>query len=145
MPEQLWIACTCTQSRYNHMRICAYWRLIRADARRTPEFRPRKLRGARLGVDINTRLPDAFAGTDILGSYDVRLAGLATSGSWIADEGTWVHLLADAPDEIEQAVNALACGRRCAVQQRGVLARAGPAFPDAVHHERAGVQRLARS
>jgi hydroxyacylglutathione hydrolase len=65
-------------------------------------------RSSKLGIVVDTRSPDAFASAHIPGSYNVWLGGLATFGGWLADEGTPVFLVVDAPGEVETAVLSLA-------------------------------------
>lgn len=55
------------------------------------------------GIVIDTRLPEAFAGGHVPGSYSIWLDGLPVFGGWIADDKVAVYLVLERPDDIEKA------------------------------------------
>ncbi len=57
----------------------------------------------REGIVIDTRLPEAFAGGHIPGSYSIWLSGLAMFGGWVANNETKVFLVVDNPDARQSA------------------------------------------
>ena len=60
------------------------------------------------GLVIDTRSPEAFAGSHIAGSYNIWLEGLSSFGGWIADQQSTVFLVVDKPAQAQLAVAALA-------------------------------------
>jgi hydroxyacylglutathione hydrolase len=60
------------------------------------------------GIIIDTRLPEAFAGGHIPGSYSIWLKGVAMFGGWVAAPETKVYLVVDGPSALEQATLFLA-------------------------------------
>jgi hydroxyacylglutathione hydrolase len=55
------------------------------------------------GIVIDTRLPEAFAGGHIPGSYSIWLDGLPIFGGWVADDKVAVYLVLERPEDIEKA------------------------------------------
>lgn len=55
------------------------------------------------GVVIDTRLPEAFAGGHIPGSYNIWLEGLPVFGGWVCDERTKVYLIVERPTDLQKA------------------------------------------
>lgn len=55
------------------------------------------------GIVIDTRLPEAFAGGHIPGSYNIWLDGLPVFGGWVADDKVPVYLVLERPEDIEKA------------------------------------------
>lgn len=69
---------------------------------------PRELEKAMArGIVVDTRVPEAFAGGHIPGSYNVWLEGLAVFGGWIAGPSTPVFLVLPRRDDLEQAILSL--------------------------------------
>ncbi|UVW30070.1 rhodanese-like domain-containing protein [Massilia sp. H6] len=60
------------------------------------------------GMVIDTRSPEAFAGSHIHGSYNVWLKGLSAFGGWIADDKSSIFLIVDEPDQAPVAIASLA-------------------------------------
>lgn len=60
------------------------------------------------GIVVDTRSPEAFAGGHVPDAYSVWLAGLPVFGGWVADQETAVHLVVEAPRDLEDAVLHLA-------------------------------------
>lgn len=60
------------------------------------------------GIVIDTRLPEAFAGGHIPGSYSIWLSGLAMFGGWVAGRDTKVYLVVDGPEAQRSATLYLA-------------------------------------
>lgn len=57
---------------------------------------------------IDTRAPEAFAGSHIPGSYNIWLEGLSSYGGWIADDASTIFLVVDQPAQAPVAVASLA-------------------------------------
>lgn len=57
---------------------------------------------------IDTRAPDAFAGSHIPGAYNIWLEGLSSFAGWFAHDGDRVVLVVNAPRDIRTAALALA-------------------------------------
>lgn len=55
------------------------------------------------GIIIDTRLPEAFAGGHIPGSYSIWLEGLPVFGGYIADKDTKIYLVVERPEDVEKA------------------------------------------
>lgn len=55
------------------------------------------------GIIIDTRLPEAFAGGHIPGSYSIWLEGLPVFGGYVAEKETNIYLVVDRPEDIETA------------------------------------------
>ncbi|MCM2349469.1 MAG: rhodanese-like domain-containing protein [Bacteriovoracaceae bacterium] len=55
------------------------------------------------GIIIDTRLPEAFAGGHIPGSYSIWLEGLPVFGGYIAEKNTKIYLVLERPEDIEKA------------------------------------------
>ena len=55
------------------------------------------------GIVIDTRLPEAFAGGHIRGSYSIWLAGLPVFSGWIADHKLPIYLVLERPDDLKNA------------------------------------------
>jgi hydroxyacylglutathione hydrolase len=91
---------------------------------------PRKFaEESKLGIILDGRSPEAFAGGHIPGSYSMWLDGMGVFGGWIAKKATRVFLVLGAIDELEQAVLSLA---RLGVDHvEGVLAGGFAAWRDA--------------
>ncbi|MGA9659385.1 MAG: rhodanese-like domain-containing protein [Asticcacaulis sp.] len=60
------------------------------------------------GIVIDTRLPEAFAGVHIPGSYSLWLAGLPAFGGWIAATCPDIYLILERPGDLEPAYKHLA-------------------------------------
>jgi hydroxyacylglutathione hydrolase len=72
-------------------------------------LQPKAFRDARKrALIIDTREPDAFAGSHIPDSYNIWLKGLSTFAGWITDEQARIALLVDSPDDIRTAELSLA-------------------------------------
>ncbi len=72
------------------------------------------------GIVIDTRLPEAFGGGHIPGSYSIWLDGLPVFGGWIADDKVPVYLVLEQPTDVKEAALHL---QRIGVDNiRGVLA-----------------------
>lgn len=81
------------------------------------------------GIVIDTRLPAAFGGGHIPGSYSIWLDGLPVFGGWIADDKVPVYLVLERPDDLEEACLHL---QRIGVDNiRGVLAGGFEGWRDA--------------
>jgi hydroxyacylglutathione hydrolase len=61
------------------------------------------LEESKQGIIIDTRLPEAFAGGHIPGSYSVWLEGLPVFGGYVADENTKIYLVVERPEDIKKA------------------------------------------
>lgn len=59
------------------------------------------------GIIIDTRLPEAYAGGHIPGSYSIWLEGLPVFGGWVANQDTPIYLIVNDPKEIKVAFNYL--------------------------------------
>lgn len=59
------------------------------------------------GLVIDTRSPEAFAGSHIQGSYNIWLEGLSTFGGWVANDRTKIFLIVDQPENILSATASL--------------------------------------
>jgi hydroxyacylglutathione hydrolase len=75
---------------------------------RDPETIPNVLpddfnRESTTDIVIDTRLPEAFAGGHIPGSYSIWLDGLPVFGGWIANERTRIYLVLERPADLRQA------------------------------------------
>jgi hydroxyacylglutathione hydrolase len=81
------------------------------------------------GIIIDTRLPEAFAGGHVPGSYSIWLNGLAMFGGWVAGRETRVYLIVDSPGALEQATLFLA--RQGIDRVAGTLAGGFEAWRDA--------------
>src|SRR5690606_29267345 len=55
------------------------------------------------GLIIDTRLPEAYAGGHIPGSYSIWLEGLPVFGGYVADRDTKIYLVLERPDDLEKA------------------------------------------
>ncbi len=55
------------------------------------------------GIIIDTRLPEAFAGGHIPGSYSIWLEGLPVFGGYVAEKDTKIYLVVERPQDIEKA------------------------------------------
>jgi len=55
------------------------------------------------GLVIDTRLPEAYAGGHIPGSYSIWLEGLPVFGGYIAERDTKIYLVLERPEDIEKA------------------------------------------
>ena len=76
---------------------------------------------SRRGVVFDLRLPEAFAGGHVPGSYSIWSEGLSVFAGWVAEAGTPIFLVADGADKsLEDAVKAL--GRVGLGNVEGVLA-----------------------
>ncbi|MGZ8394881.1 MAG: MBL fold metallo-hydrolase [Nitrospira sp.] len=95
-----------------------------------PSLLPRDFkRESTKGIVIDTRLPAAFGGGHIPGSYSIWLDGLPVFGGWIADDKVPVYLVLDRPDDLEEACIHL---QRIGVDNiRGVLAGGFEGWRDA--------------
>lgn len=81
------------------------------------------------GIVIDTRLPEAFAGGHIPGSYSIWLEGLPVFGGWIADDELPVFLVLEKPEDLKNAFLSL---QRIGVDNiSGVLAGGFEAWRDA--------------
>lgn len=60
------------------------------------------------GLLIDTRSPEAFAGSHIGRAYNIWLEGLSSFGGWIAHPDSTVFLVVDQPAQAPQAIAALA-------------------------------------
>lgn len=60
------------------------------------------------GLLIDTRPPEAFAGSHIQGSYNIWLDGLSLFGGWIANGDSTIFLIVDQPAQAPAAVASLA-------------------------------------
>jgi hydroxyacylglutathione hydrolase len=60
------------------------------------------------GLVIDPRAPEAFSGAHIPGAYSIWLDGVPAFGGWIANENTWICLVADGPEAMDLAVMSLA-------------------------------------
>ncbi len=60
-------------------------------------------RESKKGMVIDTRLPEAFAGGHIPGSFSIWLDGLPVFGGWVADEKAPVYLVLERPEDMEKA------------------------------------------
>lgn len=58
---------------------------------------------SRKGIIIDTRLPEAFAGGHIPGSYSIWLEGLPVFGGYVADKDTKIYLVVERPEDLEKA------------------------------------------
>lgn len=59
---------------------------------------------SKLGVVIDAREPEAFAGGHLPGSLSIWLAGLPVFGGWLADENSRIFLVLDRIDDLESAL-----------------------------------------
>lgn len=76
---------------------------------------------SRRGVVFDLRLPEAFAGGHVPGSYSIWSEGLPVFAGWVAEAGTPIFLVVDHADQaLEEAVRAL--GRVGLDHVQGVLA-----------------------
>lgn len=55
------------------------------------------------GIIIDTRLPEAFSGGHIPGSYSIWLEGLPVFGGYVAEKNTKIYLVVERPEDIEKA------------------------------------------
>lgn len=55
------------------------------------------------GIIIDTRLPEAFAGGHIPGSYSIWLEGLPVFGGYVAEKDTKIYLVVERPEDTEKA------------------------------------------
>lgn len=55
------------------------------------------------GIILDTRLPEAFAGGHIPGSYSIWLEGLPVFGGYIAQRDTKIYLVLERPQDMEKA------------------------------------------
>lgn len=55
------------------------------------------------GIIIDTRLPEAFAGGHIPGSYSIWLEGLPVFGGWVCEKETNIYLVVDRAEDVEKA------------------------------------------
>lgn len=55
------------------------------------------------GIVIDTRLPEAFAGGHIPGSYSIWLEGLPVFGGYVAEKETKIYLVVERPEDVEKA------------------------------------------
>jgi len=64
---------------------------------------------SRRGVVFDLRLPEAFAGGHVPGSYSIWAEGLPVFAGWVADAGTPIYLVVDDADKaLDDAVKSLA-------------------------------------
>ena len=64
---------------------------------------------SRRGVVFDLRLPEAFAGGHVPGSYSIWSEGLPVFAGWVAEAGTPIYLVVDDADKaLDEAVKALA-------------------------------------
>lgn len=56
------------------------------------------------GIVIDARLPEAFAGGHLPGSFSIWLDGLPIFGGWVADALSPVYLVVDGPQDLKAAV-----------------------------------------
>lgn len=83
----------------------------------------------RRGLVFDLRLPEAFAGGHVPGSYSIWADGLPVFAGWVADAGSPIYLVVDdAEKELEDAVQAL--GRVGLDHVEGVLAGSFEAWRD---------------
>lgn len=99
-------------------------------AKLVPSLSPESFeKEAENGIVIDTRLPEAYAGGHLPGSYSIWLGGLPVFGGWIADDKTPTYLVLERPDDIESAYLHLT---RIGVDNiKGVLAGGFEAWRDA--------------
>jgi hydroxyacylglutathione hydrolase len=95
-----------------------------------PFLQAKKFRSeAAMGLILDAREPEAFAGGHIPGSLGLWLAGLPVFGGWVADEKTPVYLVLPRAEDVEKAVLSLA---RVGVDRvEGILAGGFEAWRDA--------------
>jgi hydroxyacylglutathione hydrolase len=99
-------------------------------AREVPVLQPGDFRTASgEGIVIDTRLPEAFAGGHLPGSYSVWLKGLAMFGGWLASDGIPVFLVVEDTDALDDA--ALFLARQGIDRVAGTLAGGFEAWRDA--------------
>lgn len=69
-----------------------------------PLLRPKEFfEESKKGIVIDTRLPEAFAGGHIPGSYSIWLEGLPVFGGWVCDEKTKIYLIVERPADVQKA------------------------------------------
>jgi hydroxyacylglutathione hydrolase len=84
---------------------------------------------SRRGVVFDLRLPEAFAGGHVPGSYSIWAKGLPVFAGWVAEPGTPIYLVVDDADKaLDEAVKAL--GRVGLDHVEGVLAGSFEAWRD---------------
>jgi len=84
---------------------------------------------SRRGVVFDLRLPEAFAGGHVPGSYSIWADGLPVFAGWVAEPGTPIYLVVDdAETALDEAVKAL--GRVGLDHVEGVLAGSFEAWRD---------------
>jgi hydroxyacylglutathione hydrolase len=84
---------------------------------------------SRRGVVFDLRLPEAFAGGHVPGSYSIWADGLPVFAGWVAEPGTPIYLVVDDADKaLDEAVKAL--GRVGLDHVEGVLAGSFEAWRD---------------
>lgn len=95
-----------------------------------PSLLPKEFaRESAKGIVIDTRLPEAFGGGHIPGSYSIWLDGLPVFGGWIADDKVPVFLVLEQPTDVKEAALHL---QRIGVDNiRGVLAGGFEGWRDA--------------
>lgn len=65
------------------------------------------LKQSQQGLIIDTRLPEAFAGGHIPGSYSIWLEGLPVFGGYIAEKDTRIYLVLERPEDLKKAFESL--------------------------------------
>lgn len=55
------------------------------------------------GIVIDTRLPEAFAGGHVPGSYSIWLEGLPVFGGWVCDEKSQIYLIVERATDVQKA------------------------------------------